>query len=277
MDLLNDGSILANYGFNPSGPVRFGGEAHYTTSYQQDTITGGRNVSVKYASNGEFEWLYMLDALNGNRGSAVSALTQVDDTLELIQRFGNGSLTLGDEYFPYIEFGQVFIELNADTGELIDGHVIDVEQDEEDLQFHICSYIDKNLDGNTERFLYDFHRYNTTVFGEEWLETGQSAVFFIELNGDLLSSVIETSSADVFTYYPNPAQSNSLLTIELADQVSTDGQVTLYDAKGRLINIELVSTTNNELQVQLPGLDNGVYVISYTIGDRTQSKLLMIN
>ena len=84
------------------------------------------------------------------------------------------------------------------------------------------------------------------------------------------SASIEEDKINTFNFYPNPINGDDF-TIEFTD--SKERIITVQDAQGRIVKSE--STSLDQFNLNLSGLDNGVYIITVNVNGNYTSKRIV--
>ena len=269
--LLDDNSVLTFQSFAVSTFLLLDGDTTYVDSYPNDEF-GNRVVAVKYDATGKFDWFYMLQGLNSYAG--FDAFQEYDETIEFFQRVSAQELSLGASEYQDIESAQVFVTLDKNSGSFVDGNLYEVNHDVVNETL-LCKYIERCDTSDQVRMLYSFRFAEDELFGESWISAGQTAHYLIELNGELLSDVIDTHSANLFDFYPNPIQSQENLMITTQSQDT--GTLMIFSSDGKEVVRRDLSVHQSKHEIRLPNLTPGTYVIRYQTIESHQSKLLIVS
>lgn len=96
----------------------------------------------------------------------------------------------------------------------------------------------------------------------------------IRINNSIYTGIRETSLNSDFSLYPNPATDklNIVLTNKKAENVS----VKIFNNLGQLVKTtQLGTATDINNQIDLTGLNSGIYVVKTTVGNASSSKKLI--
>ncbi len=103
--------------------------------------------------------------------------------------------------------------------------------------------------------------------------SGSSAI--IRINNNVIAGIRESALNSDFSLYPNPATDklNVVLTNKKAENVS----VKIFNNLGQLVKTVAVgNATDINNQIDLAGLNSGIYVVKTTVGNASSSKKLII-
>ncbi|MCG9879601.1 MAG: T9SS type A sorting domain-containing protein [Bacteroidia bacterium] len=129
------------------------------------------------------------------------------------------------------------------------------------------------LDANTN-YYFAIYEYNESAFGGVYLTdsfavaSSRTAVGLKKLKGQTVK------------IYPNPSN-EGLVYIDLAQSVQTTDKIELFDIQGKVVktfNIEnWVQLQSNQLQIDVKGLEKGIYTLRYLSSKSTTSVKLNLN
>uniref|UniRef100_UPI002618CD0E T9SS type A sorting domain-containing protein n=2 Tax=uncultured Psychroserpens sp. TaxID=255436 RepID=UPI002618CD0E len=93
-------------------------------------------------------------------------------------------------------------------------------------------------------------------------DISDNAITVTRLTGaDCDSLSVDEFSSDSFSIYPNPA--SDIVNIKNVSNQSIDALIEVYDITGRRV-YQNTSDLNNDLQINVSGFENGVYLINIT-------------
>jgi hypothetical protein len=77
--------------------------------------------------------------------------------------------------------------------------------------------------------------------------------------------------------YPNPVKDQ--LTVEVTSDNNSETKIEIYNSYGRLVMVKNMSVVNGTItsQINMSGLEAGMYMVRFFIGDKPDSKILIKN
>ena len=111
-----------------------------------------------------------------------------------------------------------------------------------------------------------------------------SAAIYFDFNDPIITNIYETEFVETlsiegyeitsFTLFPNPAKEE--VTIQLANSNSEIGKVNIYNIQGKVILKDIAFESNNST-IDLSNIENGLYFVELTIGNRSTVQKLIVD
>ncbi len=150
-----------------------------------------------------------------------------------------------------------------------------------DVMFGNDGYVDLLVYGNAWPFVYDWDNGETTedIFG---LDTGSYVVIVTDTNGcwSTLTMVVgsqlsvDNNAASAFNVYPNPTQGLFYIQPLAVTGENVTGQI--VDASGRLVQT-ITFNGDQVIEVDLSGVERGVYFIQITVDENTAVTKILVD
>ncbi len=111
-------------------------------------------------------------------------------------------------------------------------------------------------------------------YNSSCIPQGNSVLYIDNLNFDeLITSVPgQPSENNTFSLYPNPA--SDVVTLNTNNPGNTDLTLNIYTVIGTLVKSETL--TQNQLQINTEGLNNGIYIVTITSNEGSEKQKLII-
>ena len=134
-----------------------------------------------------------------------------------------------------------------------------------------------DIDGETTYYVKEA---NGTIYRMYFTGFGGSANGNMQFNYKNISETagLETTDNVTFGFYPNPASDNITLIYDLTSDFASEGSVSIFALNGTKVH-EVAVNKNAGLytrQVNISGLNAGVYIVTLKAGETTVSKKLII-